>query len=112
MYTVALINMPFANLSIDYVFSGPALKSFPGFVRRCRDGQRDAIGQIRGIFDKENADALKGQTTIGDELEQLEDRDLIFTESGMVMSIVLPRKTVWTPASLLLETALETATAA
>jgi len=55
--------------SIDYVFSGPALKSFPEFVRRCRDGQRDGIGQIRGIFDKENADALRGQTMIGDELD-------------------------------------------
>jgi len=52
---------------IDYVFSGPALKSFPDFVKCCLDGQMSDAQSIRGVFCK--ADELQaGQRSIGDEL--------------------------------------------
>lgn len=39
---------------IDYVFSGPALESFPAFVTACRAGDRAACDRIDGVFSKTN----------------------------------------------------------
>src|SRR5215469_8294457 len=41
--------------SIGYVFSGPALVSFPAFVRLHLDGARDSAGQLQGVFAKERS---------------------------------------------------------
>jgi ribosomal peptide maturation radical SAM protein 1 len=52
---------------IDYVFSGPALRSFPDFVKCCLDGQRSDVQSIRGVFSR--TDGLQAtQRSIGDEL--------------------------------------------
>lgn len=40
--------------SIDFVFSGPALKSFPEFVGYCLDREMDKCHRIAGVFSKEN----------------------------------------------------------
>ncbi len=56
--------------AIDFVFSGPALVSFPELVR-CRIEGRDADAQrIQGVFSRENADseAVQGHGAIGQEL--------------------------------------------
>jgi magnesium-protoporphyrin IX monomethyl ester (oxidative) cyclase len=54
---------------LDYVFSGPALKSFPLFVRRCLDGERERVGEVAGIFSKTNAATVRGEAVIGEELD-------------------------------------------
>lgn len=53
---------------IDYVFSGPALKSFPDFVKCCLDGELSQIQAIRGVFSRSAEVPQTGQQTIGDEL--------------------------------------------
>lgn len=52
---------------IDYVFAGPALRSFPDFVKCCLDGQMSDAQSIRGVFCRTNA-LQAGQHSIGDEL--------------------------------------------
>jgi ribosomal peptide maturation radical SAM protein 1 len=54
---------------IDYVFSGPALKSFPLFVRLWVDGERDRVGEVAGIFSKTNSATVRGEVVIGEELD-------------------------------------------
>ncbi|HEU4597746.1 MAG TPA: RiPP maturation radical SAM C-methyltransferase [Pyrinomonadaceae bacterium] len=54
--------------ALDYVFSGPALKSFPLFVRHRLNGEPEKCLEIAGIFGKENALAVQGRATIGEEL--------------------------------------------
>lgn len=39
---------------IDYVFSGPGLKSFPAFVRACLDQDIEKCERIPGVFTKRN----------------------------------------------------------
>lgn len=39
---------------IDFVFSGPALKSFPEFVRHCLDGEIEKCNTIDGVFSRTN----------------------------------------------------------
>lgn len=54
--------------ALDYVFSGPALKSFPLFVRHLLDGEPGKCEEIAGVFGKANASAPRGRATIGEEL--------------------------------------------
>lgn len=53
---------------IDYVFSGPALKSFPAFVQHCINGEREKCQNIPGVFGKDNALSTEGRAAIGEEL--------------------------------------------
>jgi ribosomal peptide maturation radical SAM protein 1 len=53
---------------IDFVFSGPALKNFPEFVRRCLDGEMSKCASIRGVFSKAASPPVSGPETIGEEL--------------------------------------------
>lgn len=53
---------------VDYVFSGPALNSFPEFVQRCVQGERDRCSSIRGVFAKGIPLPESGPATIGEEL--------------------------------------------
>jgi ribosomal peptide maturation radical SAM protein 1 len=53
---------------IDYVFSGPALKSFPEFVEYCLDGERSKCQSIRGVFFKGAPLPTSGAEMIGEEL--------------------------------------------
>lgn len=54
--------------AIGYVFSGPALKSFPRFVERLLDGEPEKCGEIAGVFSKRDAAGPGGRATIGEEL--------------------------------------------
>ena len=53
---------------IDYVFSGPALKSFPEFVQHCLDGDLTSVGSIKGVFTKRNYIFQTGPDAIGEEV--------------------------------------------
>ena len=53
---------------VDFVFSGPALKSLPEFVNACREGNREACHAIKGVFSKRNVDQLPKRERIGEEL--------------------------------------------
>ncbi len=54
--------------AIDYVFSGPALKSFPDFVQHCLDQETSSVGSIKGVFTKRNYLFQTGPEAIGEEL--------------------------------------------
>ena len=53
---------------IDYVFSGPALKSFPDFIQHCINGEQGKAGSIKGVFTKRNYIFQTGPEAIGEEL--------------------------------------------
>jgi ribosomal peptide maturation radical SAM protein 1 len=53
---------------IDYVFSGPALKGFPAFVRHCMERDFSKCQAIRGVFHKNSASPKSGPETIGEDL--------------------------------------------
>lgn len=52
---------------VDFVFSGPALKSFPDFLQCCLEGDTEKRSTIRGIFSKESC-SESGPATVGEEL--------------------------------------------
>ncbi len=54
--------------SMDYVFSGPALKSFPGFVGHLLAGDRAACDSIPGVFSRANVADAASRPKIGEEL--------------------------------------------
>jgi ribosomal peptide maturation radical SAM protein 1 len=55
--------------AVDFVFSGPALVSFPEFVHAELAGDRDRRRNIRGVFSRENVDSLSDRPgTMGAEL--------------------------------------------
>lgn len=54
--------------AMDYVFSGPALVSFPELVQHRLDGDTAACDRIRGVFSKQNAQELQGRDAVGEEL--------------------------------------------
>ena len=53
---------------IDFVFSGPALKNFPEFVRHCLDGDVPKRHSIRGVFSKGVESPMSGAEVVGEEL--------------------------------------------
>jgi ribosomal peptide maturation radical SAM protein 1 len=54
--------------ALDYVFSGPALISFPEFLQYRLDGDSEACERIRGVYTKRNAEAVDGHGAIGADL--------------------------------------------
>jgi ribosomal peptide maturation radical SAM protein 1 len=54
--------------ALDYVFSGPALVSFPELLQHRLDGDDAACDRIRGVFSKRNAEQLQGHDAVGQEL--------------------------------------------
>ena len=54
--------------AIDYVFSGPALKTFPQLVQHCIDKEPRKIDSIKGVFTKRNYFFQSGPDAIGEEL--------------------------------------------
>jgi ribosomal peptide maturation radical SAM protein 1 len=54
--------------AIDYVFSGPALKTFPELVRHCLAKEPRKIDSLKGVFTKRNYFFQSGPEAIGDEL--------------------------------------------
>jgi ribosomal peptide maturation radical SAM protein 1 len=53
---------------VDYVFSGPALKSLPKFVQHCLDHEESKCSSIKGVFSKRNYFFHTGPDAIGEEL--------------------------------------------
>ena len=53
---------------VDYVFSGPGLKSFPDFVQHCLNGEPGRASAIKGVFTKRNYIFQSGADAIGEEL--------------------------------------------
>ena len=54
--------------SIDFVFSGPALKSFPAFLEQYLNGNLSQCASIRGVFAKGCVPLQPGPQTIGEDL--------------------------------------------
>jgi ribosomal peptide maturation radical SAM protein 1 len=54
---------------MDYVFSGPALKGFPQFVRHCIEGNLSKCATIRGVLHKGAGSPKSGPETIGEDLD-------------------------------------------
>jgi ribosomal peptide maturation radical SAM protein 1 len=53
---------------VDYVFSGPGLKSFPDFVQHCLNGEPGRASAIKCVFTKRNYIFQSGADAIGEEL--------------------------------------------
>jgi ribosomal peptide maturation radical SAM protein 1 len=53
---------------IDYVFSGPALKSFPEFVRHFIEGDFAKCASVRGVLRRGAGSPKSGPETIGEDL--------------------------------------------
>ncbi len=53
---------------LDFVFSGPALKSFPDFVAHCLAGETEKCSSIRGVFSKSVPVPKSGPQTVGEDL--------------------------------------------
>ena len=54
--------------AVDYVFSGPGLKSFPQFVEHAMAGEMAKVNFIKGVFNKKNYMFHTGPDAIGEEL--------------------------------------------
>ena len=54
--------------AVDYVFSGPALKSFPEFVGHRLDGEPDRCASVKGVFAKDGRALPLAGAAIGEEL--------------------------------------------
>jgi len=54
---------------IDYVFSGPALKSFPEFVGRRLAGDEAGLRAIRGVLSRASPPPADGREAMGEELD-------------------------------------------
>ena len=55
--------------SIDFVFSGPGLKSFPTFIEYCLQNETDKCHTIKGVFSKKNYIFQSTPDAIGEELD-------------------------------------------
>lgn len=53
---------------LDFVFSGPALQSFPDFVEHCLAGEPEKCSSIRGVFRKSVPVPSSGPQTVGEDL--------------------------------------------
>ena len=56
---------------IDFVFSGPGLKSFPEFIRHCLNGEFSKCHSVRGVYSRNNCalNTLTPVNVIGEELD-------------------------------------------
>jgi ribosomal peptide maturation radical SAM protein 1 len=54
--------------AVDYVFSGPGLRSFPQFVEHAMAGELAKINFVKGVFNKKNYMFHTGPDAIGEEL--------------------------------------------
>jgi ribosomal peptide maturation radical SAM protein 1 len=66
--------------AIDFVFSGPALKTFPKFVKFVADDQKEKNHQLTGVFSSKNLREGKAFNEIGDELGIDEDVPLDYDD--------------------------------
>jgi ribosomal peptide maturation radical SAM protein 1 len=54
--------------NIDYVFSGPALKSFPEFLVHCMNNDRQSCRDIKGVLCRQTSALMPLKAAIGEEL--------------------------------------------
>ncbi|MBI4861023.1 MAG: RiPP maturation radical SAM protein 1 [Candidatus Riflebacteria bacterium] len=74
---------------IDFVFSGPSLKSFPEFVAHCLDGRIETVHTIRGVYSKKNCETPRPPgEELGEDLE-LDARSEL--DHGMFLDAVQKR---------------------
>ncbi|HKS30083.1 MAG TPA: RiPP maturation radical SAM C-methyltransferase [Pyrinomonadaceae bacterium] len=59
---------------VDYIFSGPALKSFPQFLEAILAGERERCEKIKGVFTRDNV--LNPPSIAGDEVDINESAEL------------------------------------
>jgi ribosomal peptide maturation radical SAM protein 1 len=78
--------------SIDFVFSGPALKSFVQFISNYLRGDMDACHHIRGVYSRKNLDWAMGKklNQIGEELDINDRIPLDYTSFLSSLSAKLP----------------------
>ena len=90
---------------MDYVFSGPALISFPEFIQHCLDKEFEKCHEIRGVFSKKNTSLPNTndvvqigkttlQTVIGDELNIDEDVPMNYAPFLATMKKNFPRSEI------------------
>lgn len=93
--------------ALDYIFSGPALRTFPEFLRRLTAGRRDQIGSIRGIVSRETAgdpgsgDSIGPDRDIDDYIEPdfdsfrkaLSAGSIVRAQNGTPVRVLLPFET-------------------
>ena len=79
---------------IDYVFSGPGLKSFPDLIGHCMAGERHKCGLIKGVFSRSNSMVMPGPDDIGDELEINHPINLDYDNFIRTLADTFPRGTV------------------
>ena len=54
--------------ALDYVVSGPALITFPQMLEHLIAGEPEKLDELRGVYTKDNAEALAGDMWVGPEL--------------------------------------------
>lgn len=88
--------------AIDFVFSGPALKTFPRLVRHLIEGEREKCDDIRGVFTRNKVSRAGAGPLeeIGEELDI--ETEVPLNYDGYLAS--LEEKCPGTSASLLFET--------
>jgi len=77
---------------IDYVFSGPALKSFPAFIEAVLAGERERCEQIRGIFTRDNV--AHPPSIIGEEVDINENAELNYKPFLQSMRTYFPNREI------------------
>ena len=79
---------------IDYVFSGPGLKSFPDFVEHCLAREKWKCGSIKGVFTKKNCTFATEREAIGEELSIDVQIDLDYQPFMRVFEKNFPRSEI------------------
>jgi ribosomal peptide maturation radical SAM protein 1 len=77
---------------VDYVFSGPALKSFPAFLEAVLGGERKRCEQIRGVFTRDNV--AHPPSIIGEEVDINESTALDYAPFLRTMRSNFPNREI------------------
>lgn len=78
---------------IDFVFSGPALKSFPEFLKCKLEAQNEKCHDVKGVLSRQNISRLmSAHETVGDEIEVGKYADFDYTEFLDLAKRSLPAK--------------------
>lgn len=70
---------------VDFVFSGPALKSFPAVVRHHLDGEMEKAHSVKGVFSKENCRPKQGLNVIGQNCQPTGIGEELDIDAGVVL---------------------------
>lgn len=70
---------------VDFVFSGPALKNFPAFVRHFADGELEKAHSLKGVFSKENCRVKPGLNVIGHNTQPTGIGEELDIDAGVIL---------------------------